>query len=129
MLPRGRSGNSRRSFARNNETIFPRHAERAVQFGLYICTDILMEERSMSRLTFILAIACLMAGCSSSPVKEQPRSEQPQAVAQPARPIAPPPKVEPKVSVKPVEQPRVVVDPLRDPTSPLAKRSIYYEFD
>ncbi len=83
----------------------------------------------MNRLSFILAIAYLMAGCSSNPVKEQPRAEQSKVVAQSVKPAPSPPKVEPKVSAQPVEKPRVVADPLSDPSSPLAKRSIYYDFD
>ena len=80
----------------------------------------------MKKAFFILAIAGLVAGCSSEPVKK----EEPKVVAaQPAPPPRPAPKVEPKVVTQPVEKPRITVDPLNDPNSPLAKRSIYYDFD
>ncbi len=79
----------------------------------------------MQKTAVVLAIIGLIAGCSSAPVKEQPK-----AVAEPARTVqTPPPKANPNVSTQPIEKPRIVADPLNDPNSPLAKRSIYYEFD
>ena len=84
----------------------------------------------MRKTMLFLAIAGLLAGCSSEPVQEQPRAEQPMAAAvAPPRPTQSTPKVEQKVTTQPVERQRIVIDPLNDPNSPLAKRSIYYDFD
>ncbi len=83
----------------------------------------------MKKTILILAIAGFVAGCSSEPVKEQPRAEQPRAAAEPSRPTQSAPKVEPKITTQPVERQRIAVDPLNDPNSPLAKRSIYFDFD
>ena len=78
--------------------------------------------RTMRTGIVVLAVACLAAGCSSEPVKEQPK---PAAEARPA----PPPKAEPKAATKPVETPRITANPLDDPKSLLSKRSIYYDYD
>jgi peptidoglycan-associated lipoprotein len=86
------------------------------------------EEQSMKKTLMIVTIAGLIAGCSSEPVKEQPKAT---AESRPAAPLTPriEPKVEPKAVTKPVEAPRIAVDPLNDPNSLLSKRSIYYDFD
>jgi len=78
----------------------------------------------MKKTILILTIAGLAAGCSGQPVKEQPKT-----MAEPARPTQPAPKAEPQVTTQPVERQRIAVDPLNDPNSLLAKRSIYYDFD
>lgn len=83
----------------------------------------------MKKTMSILAIAGFVAGCSSAPVTEQPRAEQPRAAAEPSRPTQAAPKIEPTITTQPVEKQRIVVDPLNDPNSPLSKRSIYYDFD
>jgi peptidoglycan-associated lipoprotein len=79
----------------------------------------------MKKTMLILAIAGILAGCASEPAKK----EEPKAAVEQPRPAQPAQKVEPKVVTKPVETPRMAVDPLNDPNSPLAKRSIYYDFD
>ena len=77
----------------------------------------------------VLMVAFLAAACSSEPVKPQAKA----AVETPRPTVVPAPKPEskpePKVAAKPVETQRIVADPLNDPNSVLAKRSIYYDFD
>jgi peptidoglycan-associated lipoprotein len=82
----------------------------------------------MKTAMLILTIAGLATGCSSAPVKEQPAQPAKVAAEQP-RPTSPPAKVAPKITTQPAERTRIVVDPLNDPNSPLARRSIYYDFD
>jgi peptidoglycan-associated lipoprotein len=85
---------------------------------------LLREGFSMKTRVLILALVGLTAGCASPPAKEPPRAAaKPAGAAQAAPPAAP------KVATKPVETPRVAADPLNDPNSPLARRSIYYAFD
>jgi len=69
----------------------------------------------------VLAAGCLAAGCSSEPVKEAPK---PAAEVRPA-----PPAPKPAAATRPIETPRIAANPLDDPNSPLAKRSIYYDYD
>lgn len=78
----------------------------------------------MRTTILILAVACFAAGCSSEPVKEQPK-----AATESRQAVPPAPKVEPKVATKAVETPRIAVDPLNDPNSLLYKRGIYYDYD
>lgn len=78
----------------------------------------------MRTSTLFLAVACISAGCSSEPVKEQPK-----AATESRQAVQPVPKAEPKVATKPVEPPRVAVDPLNDPNNLLSKRSLYYDYD
>jgi len=78
----------------------------------------------MMKTILILAMVCFWAGCSSEPAKEQtkPITGAPSQASTAA-------KVEPKVPVTKAEKPRVVADPLNDPSSPLSKRSIYFAYD
>ena len=62
----------------------------------------------------------LVYGCASTPTPES-KSAEPQA--SPAPPAPPP------VGVKPLAPSAVQGDPLKDPNSPLAKRSIFYDLD
>jgi peptidoglycan-associated lipoprotein len=64
-----------------------------------------------------MALAALLAACAS----EKPREQPPQAIPAPAARPAPQPR--------PVAQPTVPVNPLHDPASILAKRTVYYPFD
>jgi len=69
-----------------------------------------------------IAIVVLVAGCSSTKLQEKPPA--PMAAPAPAAPVAPPPPM-----ASPAPPPQVASDPLDDPTSILAKRSIYFDFD
>lgn len=71
------------------------------------------------------AIAVLAAGCSTTK-EEQPAQATETKPAPPAPPPAPPP---PAPASEVQAPPPVAVDPLNDPNSILAKRSVYFEFD
>jgi peptidoglycan-associated lipoprotein len=82
---------------------------------------------AMKNSALIIAAALLAAACSGEPVKQTPAP-----VTEPAPPVAaaPAPAPAPKPEARPApEAPRAAVNPLDDPASPLAKRSIYYDFD
>jgi peptidoglycan-associated lipoprotein len=64
----------------------------------------------------------LIYGCASTPA---PESKPAEPQANPAVPPAPPPSV----SVKPLPAAAMQGDPLKDPNSPLAKRSVFYDLD
>jgi peptidoglycan-associated lipoprotein len=89
----------------------------------------------MNKITKILAgvlPVVLLAACATQKPVEQIAEPVPEApvVAAPAAPapaeeVAPPPaQTSPVVAEKPL-----AVDPLSDPNSPLAKRTIYFDFD
>jgi peptidoglycan-associated lipoprotein len=87
-----------------------------------------MTSNRLLRFAICAAAALLLAACASTPLDEQP-----------AAPITDKSATEP--GTKPGDQradPRAVasvdattkgIDPLNDPASPLAKRSIYFDFD
>jgi peptidoglycan-associated lipoprotein len=71
------------------------------------------------------AVALAVAGCSSTQTNDKPAPPPEVKAAPPAPPPPPPPP-----PMKPVEPPMAVMpDPLNDPNSILAKRSVYFEFD
>lgn len=75
---------------------------------------------------FLLALlAAMLSACAGNKAKEQPKEVVPPPVAQtqPSTP-AKEPKVE--TAAKPAA---VEIDPLKDPNSILAKRSVYFDFD
>jgi peptidoglycan-associated lipoprotein len=75
----------------------------------------------MKKLVISILLVNLLAACASEKPKE------PEAEAKPA-PVAVAPKAE--APAAPVAAPApVAVDPLNDPNSILAKRSVYYPFD
>ena len=81
--------------------------------------------RSM-RILFLASAAVLAAGCASTKLEEKPapvveQSKPPAPAPAPAPPPAPVAKVEAP------SQPQV--DALNDPSSVLAKRSIYFDYD
>lgn len=73
-----------------------------------------------------LLVAGMLAGCSSTPVKEQNGAAvediKPAAAAE-AKPGGN------DVSTKPLGTSTVSVDPLKDPANILSKRSVYFDFD
>lgn len=80
----------------------------------------------MKTTMLMLAIAGLVAGCSSEPVKVK---EQPRAAAERPRVTQTFPNFVPKPVTQPAVKPRIIADPFNDPNSLLSKRSIYYDFD
>jgi peptidoglycan-associated lipoprotein len=77
----------------------------------------------MKKLVISFVLVNLLAACASEKPKE-PEA----AVAEPA-PAATAPPVAPVPEPTPAPVPVVAVDPLNDPASILAKRSVYYPFD
>lgn len=90
----------------------------------------------MNKLVIGIVLANLLAACAS----EKPKVPVPEPVPVVERAPAPapvnkiekieePPIIEKKVVAAPVPAPKVEIDPLTDPKSILAKRSVYYPFD
>jgi len=81
--------------------------------------------KRLSKLIVAIAPLVLLAACASTGDKAAKKAAAPVAaeteVAAPTAPMA-------ETSAAP-EEPRMAVDPLQDPTSPLAKRVIYFDFD
>jgi peptidoglycan-associated lipoprotein len=81
--------------------------------------------RSM-RVLFLVSAAVLAAGCASTKLQEKPApvvEESKPAAPAPAPAPAPPPVAKVEAPVQPV------VDALNDPSSVLAKRSVYFDYD
>jgi peptidoglycan-associated lipoprotein len=82
----------------------------------------------MRKLLFALFTLSVLAACSSTPTKEQEGAaveERKPAVSQPA----PTPPPAPKAETRPVEPKTVQVNPLKDPSNILSKRSVYFDYD
>ena len=79
---------------------------------------------SIRMICAVSAVALAAAGCASTKLEEKPAPvvEQSKPPPAPAPAPAPPP-------VAKVEAPPPPVDPLNDPNSILAKRSVYFDFD
>jgi peptidoglycan-associated lipoprotein len=79
----------------------------------------------MKKLVISVVLLNLLAACAS----EKPKA--PEAAAPAPAPVvtAPAPAPAPEAVPTPAPAPVVAVDPLNDPASILAKRSVYYPFD
>ena len=77
-----------------------------------------------SRIVLNLSLALALVACSST----KPPEPAPVATAQPAKPAAPSTHT-PPASTSPTQVATVTVHPLDDPTSPLASRTVYFDFD
>src|SRR5271170_4628034 len=73
----------------------------------------------IAKLLCALPMVLLLAACASEQSKEQPKQSSPVPIPAP-RPVPEP---------RPVVQPTLPENPLHDPASVLAKRSVYYAFD
>jgi peptidoglycan-associated lipoprotein len=85
----------------------------------------------MKRLLTMFAVVGLLAGCSSTPTKEQEGAKvedrQP-SVATQTTPSTPPPRTDAGTSgVKP--ESTVGADPLKDPSNILSRRSVFFDYD
>jgi peptidoglycan-associated lipoprotein len=80
-----------------------------------------MKPMKIAETIFPILISAILAACAT----EQPK-DQAQAVPAPAV-VAP--KTGPAPATRPVAQPSVPANPLRDPASVLSKRSVYYPLD
>jgi len=78
-------------------------------------------------LVLAAAMGIVVAGCSSTPTEQKPAAEPQAQPAAPAPPPAPPPAPEAPRAVE--APPPVPMDPLNDPNSILARRSVYFDFD
>lgn len=74
------------------------------------------------RMLSLAACAVLLAACSSTKLQEKP------APVTDAVRVAPAPAPAPTAQA-PAEAPPSSLDPLNDPNSPLAKRSVYFDYD
>lgn len=84
----------------------------------------------MRKILPALAIAVLLAACSSTPTKEQDGAKvEDRTPQQPAQPDKP--RVVDSTPIKPAEiEPRTALDPaLKDPNNILSKRVVYFDFD
>jgi peptidoglycan-associated lipoprotein len=77
----------------------------------------------MKKLVISIVLVNLLAACASEKQKE------PEAVVPESAPVVTAPVAAPEAIPAPAPAPVVAVDPLNDPASILAKRSIYYPFD
>ena len=69
------------------------------------------------------SFALLLGACASQQAAETPKPAPAPQAEMPAPAPAPAPQAQP------VEQPQMAMNPLHDPNSILAKRSIYFDFD
>ena len=76
----------------------------------------------MKKALFAAIALALITGCASTPPAET-------APGSPAGPGQTPPAPPPSVGVTPLPPSAVQTDPLKDPNSGLAKRSVFYELD
>ncbi len=86
-----------------------------------------MTTNRLMRLATCAAAALLLAACASTPLEEQPPAPvtDASAGAQGAKPGG---TADPR-AVASVDATSKTMDPLNDPASPLAKRSVYFDFD
>jgi peptidoglycan-associated lipoprotein len=88
------------------------------------------EELHMRKVLTTLVMLGVLAGCSSTPTKEQEgaavEDRKPTVSAEPA---AKPKPADTGVSTKPLDTRTVGVNPLTDPGSILSKRSVYFDYD
>jgi peptidoglycan-associated lipoprotein len=76
----------------------------------------------------LAVVAAGLAACSSTPVAESPAAAAPAAAPAPALVPAPAPQGQSRPVAR-VQVPVVAPDPLADPSSALAKRSVFFDFD
>jgi len=81
----------------------------------------------MRNVVTTLVVLGVLAGCSSTPTKEQEGAsveDRKPTVSQPAQKPA-----DTGVATKPLETKTVTVNPLKDPANVLSKRSVYFDYD
>lgn len=84
------------------------------------------------RLVCSIALAAMLAACSSKPVKEEPPPavvDKSPAKTQTAPAAKPAEKAADTATSAPVTQTTSMVNPLTDPNNILSKRSIYFDYD
>jgi peptidoglycan-associated lipoprotein len=88
----------------------------------------------MKRWMTMFAVVGLVAGCSSTPTKEQEgaKVEDRVTVVQPGKPATPKPSTDASTRGLPGDQAGAtdqLKDPLKDPNSPLSRRSVFFDYD
>ncbi len=71
---------------------------------------------TLKPFSIMFASAVLLSACGTTPKQENTAAATPQSTAKPAE-------------TQPVATAKQAIDPLNDPNSPLAKRSVYFDFD
>jgi peptidoglycan-associated lipoprotein len=78
----------------------------------------------MKKSALCVAVAILAAACASKETRtDAPITDRSTAVP-PTTGTAPPPS-----TTRPTQPPSITANPLTDPSNPLSKRSVYFEFD
>ena len=80
----------------------------------------------IQHLLIATAAIAILAGCASTPLDESKTAPVAEKSAPAPAPVPPPPDTRAVQRVETAPQP---VDPLSDPNSTLAKRSVFFEFD
>ena len=84
----------------------------------------------MKRWMMMTAIVGVLVGCSSTPTQEQDGAKVEDRTPSTATTTpTPPPKTGPGTTTAPVTTPQVRADELNDPSSPLSRRSVYFDYD
>ncbi|HSQ03046.1 MAG TPA: peptidoglycan-associated lipoprotein Pal [Burkholderiales bacterium] len=81
----------------------------------------------MRKLLVAMFVSSMLVACSSTPTKEQEGAKVEEAKPSAARPATPQPP--PKAETQPVQPKTVQVNPLKDPSNILSKRSVYFDYD
>ena len=85
----------------------------------------------MNRSMINLLVVGLLVGCASTPSPEQEgaRVEERTPTVGDTAPKAKPPATTAEPTAKPATTDRVGVDPLKDPSNVLSRRSVYFDYD
>ncbi len=81
----------------------------------------------MRKVVMTLVMLGVLAGCSSTPTKEQEGAAVEER--KPTTSQATPKPADKGMSTKPLETKTVTVDPLKDPANILSKRSVFFDYD
>jgi peptidoglycan-associated lipoprotein len=78
-----------------------------------------------------IVLALFLAACSSKSVKPEPAPpvENKNVTQSAPKPVEKPQPKDDSAQTKPMEQPKMTVNPLTDPANILSKRSIFFDFD
>ena len=83
----------------------------------------------MRKVVTTLVVLGLLAGCSSTPTKEQEGAAVEDRKPTPMATDTAKPKADTGMSTKSLDTKTVTVNPLKDPSSILSKRSVYFDYD
>ena len=84
----------------------------------------------MKRWMTTFVVVGLLVGCASTPEPEQPGAKVEERAPSTAETKPPAPAKPPsEATVRPVAPQTVAVDPLKDPSNILSRRSIYFDYD